>query len=303
MIADYFTRLVWLSLAAFFAVHLLSGLAVILATPWAVRMAERLRPRFAARVLLTMRLLPVALGAFTVAALCVPSYLWLEPGETGEQVGAAGVLAGASALAILLLGAARGLRVWLRSRHYLKSIPSDAPVLAMAGVVRPRMLVSRFVRERLSRPQLAAAMRHERAHGRAWDNGKRLLLALAPGLLPGIHGFTALDGQWGRFAEWAADDDAAQGDPVRSLALASALVRIARFGPAAIPLASSLLEGDHLAERVHRLLNPAPPQPWDGQPVVITAAAVMTVAASIAGVALRPTSLEYAHEMLEQLIR
>jgi hypothetical protein len=299
MITEYFTRLICLSLAAFFAVHLLTSLAIWRVTPMAACVAGRLRPRLAARILLAMRFVPVASGLFVVAALCVPSYLELEPGEGVEAVGWPGVVAAAMAIAIWGNAIFRGLRTVLRSRQLIKR---RVPLFALTGIIRPRLLVAPAIRRSLTRDQLRVALHHERAHGLAWDNGKRLLLAFAPGLLPGVHGVTALERHWSRFTEWAADDDAIQGDPERSLALAGALVRIARMGSVALPLASGLLDGDGLTERVDRLLNPAAPEPWDAQPMVITAAAALTVVASCAGLALRPASLESAHRLLEHLI-
>ena len=112
--------------------------------------------------------------------------------------------------------------------------------------------------------QLAAALRHEEAHRVSRDNLKRLLLLLTPGLLPGLHGFHAIERGWARFTEWAADDEAVAGDAHLSLYLAAALVRIARMGgaPAPSPLATSFLgDSRELSARVDRLLSPAPAAP------------------------------------------
>jgi beta-lactamase regulating signal transducer with metallopeptidase domain len=249
----------------------------------------------------------VTIGVFVVAAICVPSYLWLEPGEAAEEVGWTGVVAALLAIAIWGTSILRGVRLGLRSREWLKrhagTIESGVPVLAMAGIFKPRLVVSRAVQQLLTADELVVAMRHEVAHHAAADNLKRLLIALAPGLLPGWHGFGTLERNWQRFAEWAADDDAVDGDNARSLALASALVRMARLRGVSAPLAAGLLDGDDLAARVDRLLHPRIAEPWNAQPIAITAAATVTAAASIAAVAMRPASLESAHRLLEQLIR
>src|SRR2546423_14219817 len=87
MISSYSGRLVCLSLAVFLLVHTLVGLAVAFIGPAVVRAAERMRPRRAARLLLALRLLPASAAIFVVAAICIPSYLWLEPQAAAEEVG------------------------------------------------------------------------------------------------------------------------------------------------------------------------------------------------------------------------
>src|ERR1017187_10273537 len=71
-----------------FVVHSVVGVVVAAGGGAAVRAARRMRPRLAGRFLLALRLLPAALGLFVVAALCVPSYLWLEPETNAEELGA-----------------------------------------------------------------------------------------------------------------------------------------------------------------------------------------------------------------------
>ena len=142
------------------------------------------------------------------------------------------------------------------------TLNSSAPFLALVGVFASRIAISRPVIKALSTPQLAAALRHENAHRISRDNLKRLLLLLAPRLLPGFHGFDAIERGWARFTEWAADDDAVAGDAHLSLSLAAALVRIARMGgtPQVLPLSTSFWAiAREISARVDRLLNPAPP--------------------------------------------
>src|SRR5438270_276997 len=79
MIFHYGLRLLCLCLASFFLVNAAAGLTTAFASRGLLRMAETMRPRCAARLLFAARVLPWALGAGAVLALCVPSYLWLEP--------------------------------------------------------------------------------------------------------------------------------------------------------------------------------------------------------------------------------
>jgi hypothetical protein len=299
----YFARLSCLCLAAFFLVHLAVGLVIAAATPWLCRAASEMRARAAARFLLAMRWLPVMTGAFVVGAVCVPSYLWLEPDDAAEQLGAICFIAASLAAALWAISLVRGVRVLQRTRRILAEEGVESRrFLAVAGVIRHRMMISPMIRRVLTADQLEAALRHERAHCDSHDNLLRFALALTPGLLPGVHGFSELERQWSRYAEYAADDAAVQGDPVRALALASALVAVARIGITTAPLASSLLDGHDLEQRIDRLLHPAEPS-CQSQPIAVTAAAALTVIASVAAVALRPTTLQSAHEALEHLIR
>jgi Zn-dependent protease with chaperone function len=325
MTVPYSLRLVYLCLATFFLVHLAAGLVVSLLASAAVRLAGRTEPRRAARLLLALRLLPVSLAVFVVASLCVPSYLWLEPDAAVERMGWGFLTAAALGAAVWSISLARGVRAAVRSRRYLRHcrsigvearLPGDpssvwvvdgaATPLALGGFIRPRLVVSRPVLNALSRRQLAAALRHERAHGAARDNLKRLLILLAPGVLPFFHGFESLERGWVRFTEWAADDWAVAGNPRHSLSLAAALVRVARMSTLQIPppLTTSLLgDGLGLSARVDRLLRTAPPaEPLGRAFPACLAFASLAVACALAATMLQPSTLYTFHLLLEHLI-
>ena len=323
MIVPYLLRLLWLCLAAFFVIHTVVGLMVSMAAPAAVRAAQRMRARRGAGLLLTLRLLPATLGLTLVAGLCVPSYLLLEEGGSAERVGALCLMAAMAAAAMWTVAMVRSARAAARSVHHARAwarsgsqsrmdgaqqpvwiVDSGAPLLALAGVLRPQLVISRMAAAALSSEQLRAALRHEEAHRAAKDNLKRLLLLLAPGLFPGWHGFQALERGWFRLTEWAADDDAVAGNPRVSLSLASALVRMARMGgtPEPEPLTVAFLaDGGDLSARVDRLLRPATtlPAPRRRPAIVVTA----MLAALFVAVILQPETLESAHRLMEHLLR
>jgi len=290
-----------------------------------IRLAERMRPRLAAQFLLALRMLPLALAILAVFGFCVPSYLQFEPQAAAERVGwvcfAIALLCAAFWVASiarvshaivklvrysrLCEGAGRKTLVPGESSPVLV-IEEEAPILALAGVVRPRIVISRSVVRALSAEQLNAALRHERAHRISRDNLKRLLILLAPDVFPFPRAFAALESAWARFAEWAADDQATEGDSWRALSLAAALVRVARMGAA--PRASLLLtslfaENDDLSSRVDRLLRTdAPEKPLRRMRALIGGATLVVVVS--AGVAvLSPTTLYSVHRLLEQLVR
>lgn len=325
MILPYTLRLLCLCFASFFLIHAALGLAVWSVTPCAMRIGQSLLPRSGARLLLALRLLPVTLAAFAVAGLCVPSYLWLETNEATERVGLAccamallGLFVcasswGRSVNALLLsVRQARRCRQEACANREADALPvtvmnSSAPVLALAGLIRPRVIVSRAVLQSLSREEIEAALEHEHAHRRSGDNMKRLLLLLAPEIFPFSRAFTPLNRCWARLIEWAADDEATAGDSQRSLSLAAALVHMARLGNTAAvsPLASSFLGNDRdLSVRVERLLGLAPTR--ETLPRRVRAglglAAALTATFILAAV-IRPSTLLSVHHLLEQLLR
>jgi beta-lactamase regulating signal transducer with metallopeptidase domain len=166
--------------------------------------------------------------------------------------------------------------------------------------------VSSEVLGALSAEQLDAAMRHERAHGVAGDNLKRLVLLLLPDVLPFQRSLDALEHGWAMFTEWAADDEAVAGDSVHALSLASALVRVARIGAGpALPLMSSFTAGGReLEARVDRLLRMETAghlPPATGR-VLLCCAAVIS-AGSMAVLLFLPGVLAAVHEALEYLVR
>lgn len=322
MIPSYFVRLLCLALATFFLVHLALGLAVSTLAPVALRIAERLRPRLAARLMLALRLFPVTAALFVAAGLCVPSYLRFEPETSAERIGFACLVAAALGAAVWGMSIVRALQAAVRSLRYARLcrrighrtqldgesspvliVERTTPCLALAGIVRPRLVVSKNILRALPADQLAAALRHERAHLVSRDNLKRLLMLLAPNVLPFVRAFGTMERGWARFTEWAADDSAVGGDSRRSLSLAAALVRVARMGSAGQPsLASSLLaDGEDLSARVDRLLQPVPCNVTRPRPFLAISAS-FALAASLVLVMLQPATLRGVHLLLERLV-
>ena len=328
MTLPYFAKLLCLCLASFFLIHLALALVVMLATPAALGIAARIRPVRAARYLLLLRMLPAGFGALIVAGLCVPSYLWLEPrAATAEEIGLLCLVFSILTAALWTGSVARGLGAIIRSIRYLQSckrngqktvlpgerlpvwmVEEPAGLFAMAGITRPSLLISRQAMSALSGDQLAAALRHERAHWTSRDNLQRLILTLAPDILPFLGGFATLERGWARYTERAADDRAVGGDADRSLSLATALVSVSRLGitPRASALVAPLLaDDDDLPARVQRLLNVASPpytasERWMG--CLVAGAAVM-LSGTVIAIGLQPALLYQVHRVLEHLIQ
>jgi Zn-dependent protease with chaperone function len=166
-------------------------------------------------------------------------------------------------------------------------------------------VATRAVLRALRPAELDAALRHERAHAAFRDNWKRLLIAIAPDVVPFPSLFRGLERSWAKYAERAADDRAVGSSERRSVALAAALVQVARLGAAApAPVAASLLpDARDLEARVERLLRgPAPLANRPGSPRAGWLWALGCVAATAAVCATYPLLLGGVHQLLERLM-
>ena len=176
MMAPYLLRLLCLSLAVFFAIHFSLGLLVSLAGGRLARAARHMRPSSAVRLLLAMRMMPAALGILVVAGICVPSYLWLEPEFSKEEIGftclAAAILGGL----LWILSVARAMRGTLRAMRHTRAcrnlgrpsglmgwrvpvwvLETQTPLFALVGVFRSGVILSDAVVKGLTPAQLGAA--------------------------------------------------------------------------------------------------------------------------------------------------
>jgi hypothetical protein len=288
-----------MSFAVFFVVHFAAAILVNCAAPAAIRLAEAMRARAAARFLFTIRMLPSGIALFAVSLLCIPSYLWLEPAAQAEHVGWFCLILAIAGVATIATSIFRAGRAIFETRRWVGA-HLEANTIASAGILRPRVLISERVRRALSPEELDAAAGHERAHATSNDNLKRLLVMAAPEILPFTGSrFRAIESARRRFCEWAADDDATNGDPQRSVALASALVRVAQLDLSAPPpLITSLTDID-LSRRVERLLNAQPRGAADHWTPAIATAATIAAAAVIA----QPAALAEMYELLEKFIQ
>jgi hypothetical protein len=323
----YVLRLALLCGASFFLIYAAIALLVAMLAPAALRFAAGMQPRAAARFLYNMRVLPLALSGLVITALCVPSYLWLEPQGTPERVGLACLLAALMTAALWCVSLTRAATAILRSGRWMRDLPkshlelrvagaschvslvaAEAPLLGLTGLLRPQVVLSARVLRALSAEQLNAALRHEHVHRTACDNFKRLLLLVAPAVWPFSGALATLEREWFKLSEWAADDEATKGDARMQLELAAALVCVAQLGiaPRQPLLCTSLVADDRdLAARVLRLIegqatSPAK-SPWYSHGLAVSAAFVAVC--GTAAVILRPTTLYAVHQLLEHLVR
>jgi Peptidase family M48 len=243
-----------------------------------IRLARRERLAVPRRWL-ALRLAPAALSIAFVAIVFLPSYWRFEPREGVEGFDLTLTTLAVLAMTVLGSAAARGVAAWRsaarRTEQWMRaarpltlagaSIPAfaveaDAPVMALVGVLRPRLLITRPVLEALTGEELHAGVAHELGHWRAWDNLKRLAMRAAPDMWFATGVARSLERRWAAASEQAADRGAGAGERERC-ALASALVKVARLTPPAAPLEepiSALVDGGDITARVRRLLDDSP---------------------------------------------
>lgn len=232
-----------------------------------------------AGLLFALRIFPATAAIVAVAALFVPSYVVYEPLQTGETVSlklALLALFSASGVALALW---RGLASWRATQRLVidwmrhaepislegVSVPTyrvehQFPVIAVVGVIRPRLFVGSRIFHSLNGEELSAAVAHEAGHLAAHDNLKRWLMRACRDVLVIVPTGRLLDRAWKDATESAADERAASAGAHVALDLASALVKIARLVPVGgkptMPAGAYLIGEDTtngIAERVREL--------------------------------------------------
>jgi len=261
-----------ITLSSFAFVTAVLSALVTLTAPAAVRRLDRYAPAPRARLLFRLRLLPSAAALLVACGVGLPIYFWFEPKNTDEPIARTLVVGAVLGAAILIRSAWRGLaalratngvlRAWhARARAVtafdaplpIFAIEEAFPIVAVLGVARPVLFIAERVLHECSDEEVRAMVQHECAHVAERDNLRRFLIAVSPDLMgPG-----PVDRAWSRAAEEAADTAAVAHRPGSALALAEALIRVARLapGPAMPELASAFHLGGSIQSRVRRLLD------------------------------------------------
>ena len=314
----YYLRGLFVSLSVLVLLYAIVSLLVGCAWRRLLPPAQHLAPSRAANAMYALRTSPLWLSVAVVLGFSVPSFLCYEPRASGEALGAIPVLLSVVFGALVAVGAARAwnahartrrlVRQWLRETCLIETRAgveilrgaADAPLVALAGITRPALVISESASASLTPQELSRTVAHELAHQRAHDNLKKLLLLAC---FPRMAAFEAV---WREVVEFSADTAAVHSES-EALDLASALVKISRLsGGSPLPeLASSLVEGPSslLEARVQRLIE------WRVAPRV--AASFSTRAQWIAFVtfaaagltAAYPSLLRAAHAITEFLVR
>lgn len=287
-------------------------LAGLVALAW---LAGLSRARLTSADLLVLRLFPVVGALLVAVTIVLPAFLCWEPHRDREAAGPLLLVLAAFALLTLGHGIWRGWRAWAEARSLLHQcggaqrwvvengqivqvVDVADPIVAVIGGWRPQVIAAECIIAACSRDEFRQVVAHEAAHVFARDNLKLLLLLACPDVL----GWTALGGtlseRWRSEAEFAADQRATGEDPHKRIALASALIRVARLFDTrqrarhALTMSVAL---DNVEGRVRQLL--APPRATSG-----TISKVLATFALVMPVLVLPL-YAFVHELIETLVR
>lgn len=266
------------------ALLLFNSLASLFATfLWRIvwKRAQSLSAASCASIVFFLRTFPVALGIACVGLLLVPAYIAYEPLTSHEGVSsklAIIAFASATGLALALLRGIASWRAtsrlasdWLRNAEPIElprvsirayRMQHQFPVIAIVGVLRPRLFIANQILTSLAPAELTAAILHETGHVMTYDNLRRGLMRACRDVLLMIPCGRLLDRAWVEASEAAADEYAADRGRLVALDLASALVKIARLIPVgvrpAMPAGAFLIGADEFGgvkTRVRRLMQ------------------------------------------------
>lgn len=259
-------------LAAYGLLNLLLSAAVVLA--WRAGLQRHLT---AAAAVLGIRLLPATGSAALVLTVILPAFLLYEPRHAQDHPGPLLVASALFALLVLADGARRGLRAWRATRALVRGsqplhghpaargseitvINVKEPLVGVVGGWRQRIIAARSVAAACDQEEFRQVLAHEAAHMDSRDNLKLLTLLTIPDALAWLPTGRTLMERWRAATELEADERASGADPRKRIALASALIKVARLSiasgrPRGGCRPSAPLSG--LEQRVRRLLAPS----------------------------------------------
>ena len=259
-------------LAAYGLFNLLLSAGVVLA--WRAGLRRHLTD---AAAVLSARLLPAAGSATLVLTVVLPAFLLYEPRHAHDQPGPLLVISALFTLLVLLDGVRRGWRAWWATRALMRSsqphLPDPAarsggvtvlnvkePLVGVVGGWKQRIVASRCVASACDHEEFRQVLAHEAAHMDSRDNLKLLMLLTMPDALAWFSTGKALTEHWRAVTELEADESASGADPRKRVALASALIKVARLSIASGRPRRASRMGSHLSgleHRVRRLLAPS----------------------------------------------
>ena len=279
-----------LALAALLVVNAIVSLLVTGCWRLAAPFTKGLSAVTRSKLIFVLQTSPATAALLLVAVFLVPSYFAFEPRQTGEIVSFKLGLFALFSAAGIVLAFWRGLAAWLATKGlannwqkhskslHLKGVLMPVyeinhpfPVVAVVGVLYPKLFVASQIFASLNPEELDAVIAHETAHIGARDNLKHWLTRICRDVLMIIPSDRSLDREGAEAIELAADEKAiSRKNGATALDLAQALIKIARLVPVGVrptmPAGSFLIggeieNGDALARRVRRLMQLADKSP------------------------------------------
>ena len=227
--------------------------------------------------LFALRVFPSAAGIFLTLTVALPAFLIFEPNREAEPVGGIVLICAMAAVLALGNGVLRAVRACaatasrvngfgpggrhIEAERKFSIIEVDEPLVAVVGALRPRIVAARCIVAACSEAELRQVIAHEAAHVSAFDNLKLLLMMSSPDVLTWMPAGPQIVEHWRMAAEREADARASGDDPCKRVALASALIKVARLSTGVkrdLALFTLLIRADDVEGRVRHLLTPMP---------------------------------------------
>ncbi|MGB8507582.1 MAG: M48 family metalloprotease, partial [Pyrinomonadaceae bacterium] len=214
-----------LTLATLFTINALASLLTTALWQVLKRPLENCTAATRAATLFALRFAPPLIALVCVISLLIPAYVEHEPQTTEEVVGVKLILLAFASFVGIGLACWRGLAAWRATSRLtadwihnaqpmtLPGVPvptyllqHNFPVIAVVGVLRPRLFIATQIFEALNQEEVAAAIAHESGHILSRDNLKRALLRACHDALTIIPWGRSLEREWAQAAEAAADE-------------------------------------------------------------------------------------------------
>jgi beta-lactamase regulating signal transducer with metallopeptidase domain len=263
----YALRGVAISLSMFVLVYALLRIASAALARLLETSAKRYANGLSSNAWYALQVAPFLVAVGVVISFVIPAFLRFEPAVAEEEFGWPVLLLSGVCLLLLSVGLQRvwtaytstlqKVREWRQGSTVIRcndievwETGPDSPPLVLAGLLRPKLLVSSSAARTLNSDELARAIAHETTHIKHHDNLKKLVLRLCSFPLD-----RTLERRWLESIEIEADQNAVS-DRHQALDLASALVKASRLSVASAELATNLTSeaGSLLHRRVERLL-------------------------------------------------
>lgn len=271
------------------------------------------RATWGADGLLALRLLPSVGSLVIVFGVVLPGFLAYEPIGMAEVVGPALWILALLSVVPLADGlqrtcrAAKATRALLdycgsardRSAHQdIEIVEVMDPIVAVVGSIHPRMVASRRAVSECTDIEFRQIVNHERAHLERRDNLRLLAIIMSPDILAWTATGAEIARRWRLASEFEADERATGADRAKRVALAAALIKVARLAIGAErvrPTLSMPVALDDIDGRVRALLSG--PQSAPSHKAVGWAPAVVALAAVAIVAAMHPV-----HRFVELLV-